>query len=71
MLKPSSSDGSVVVKGGGGLLAFDFFFAAIVNDNDGKHCELAVDDSAYVTVILSTSVDPPSLLQSRRTINKA
>ena len=71
MLKPSSLGGSVVVEFGGGLLAFDFFFAAMVNGNDGKHCELVVDDSAYVTVILSTSVDPPSLLQSRRTINKA
>lgn len=68
MLKPSSLDGSVVIEFGGGLLAFDFFFAAMVNGND---CELVVDDSAYVTVILSTSVDPPSLLQSRRTINKA
>ena len=71
MLKPSCLDGSVVVGFVEGLLAFDFFFAAMVNDNDGKHCELAVDGSAYVMVILSTSVDPPSLLQSRRTINKA
>ena len=71
MLKPSSLDDSVVVEFGGGLLAFDFFFAAMVNGNDGKPCELAVDGSAYVTVIPSTSVDPPSLLQSRRTINKA
>lgn len=46
MPKPSSLDGSVAVKFEGGLLAFDFFLAAMVNDDDGKHCELAVDDGA-------------------------
>lgn len=51
MPKPSSLDGSVAVKFEGGLLAFDFFLAAMVNDDDGKHCELAVDDGAYVTVM--------------------
>jgi hypothetical protein len=54
MLKPSSLDDSVVVEFEGGLLAFDFFFAAMVNDDDGKHCELVVDDCAYVTIRFSS-----------------
>ena len=53
MLKPSSLGDSVVVEFEGGLLAVDFFFAAMVNDDDGKHRELAVDDGAYVTAMSS------------------
>lgn len=53
MLKPSSLGDSVVVEFEGGLLAVDFFFAAMVNDDDGKHRELAVDDGAYVTIMSS------------------
>lgn len=53
MLKPSSLGDSVVVEFEGGLLAFDFFFAAMVDADDGNHLELADDSAYYVTVMSS------------------